>query len=84
MPTTDTILQQPPTPVSEITRPLYVRRMPLAVWNRIHINAIKSQMRLQQYLVRILATSKPVPACEDDPHEEEHELRSATTIHTMT
>ena len=42
------------------TRPLYIRRVPESVWDLVHINAIKSRMRLQTYLVRIMQESEPL------------------------
>ena len=52
---------------AESTRPLYVRRVPESIWNLVHINAIKSRMRLQTYLVQIMERSEPLlPGDEDD------------------
>lgn len=60
-----TTIEQRPVPTgknsqAENTRPLYVRRVPESVWNLVHINAIKSRMRLQTYLVRIMEQSEPL------------------------
>ena len=54
--TTDPTLQTQPQP---ITRPIYVRHVPEAVWNQIHENAIKSRLRLSAYLVRLMEHSQP-------------------------
>jgi len=49
------------------TRPLHVRQVPESVWDLVHINAIKSRMRLQTYLVQIMERSEPLlPGHEDD------------------
>lgn len=42
-------------------RPLYIRRVPEAVWILVHDNAVRSRMRLQDYLVRILTSCEPLP-----------------------
>ena len=39
---------------SEIVRPLYVKKVPETVWNRVHENAIKSRMRLSTYLIKVM------------------------------
>jgi hypothetical protein len=44
---------------TDYTRPLYVRRVPEAIWNRVHDNANRSRMRLQSYLVKIMEQSQP-------------------------
>ncbi len=46
-------------PTEELTRPIYVRRVPETVWNLVHENAIKSRMRLSAYLVKLMEQSKP-------------------------
>lgn len=46
-------------PSAEINRPIYVRRVPESVWLRVHENALRSRLRLQDYLVRIMADSEP-------------------------
>jgi hypothetical protein len=48
----------PSTP-DEINRPIYVRRVPESVWIRVHENALKSRLRLQDYLVKVMADSEP-------------------------
>ncbi len=44
------------------TRPLYLKRVPVDVWERVHVNAIRSGMRLTDYLVAVLATAEPLAA----------------------
>lgn len=51
--------------MEENTRPLYIRRVPESVWKLVHINAIESRMRLQDYLVSILKGSAPVVKTPD-------------------
>jgi hypothetical protein len=46
---------------SGIDRPLYVKKVPEAVWNRVHENAIKSRMRLSEYLIKVLEKCQPLP-----------------------
>ncbi len=62
MPTalTDPTLDTPPTPTEEHFRPLYLRRVPEQVWILVHDNAIRSRMRLQDYIVEILKGCEPV------------------------
>lgn len=56
MPTTaETAPTQP-----RATRPLYLKKVPAAVWERVHVNAIRSGMRLTDYLVSVLAAAEPV------------------------
>jgi hypothetical protein len=60
-------LQPPPTqeapaaPANDFCRPLYLRRVPEQVWILVHDNAIRSRMRLQDYIVEILKASEPFP-----------------------
>ena len=42
------------------TRPLYLKRVPADVWERVHVNAIRSGMRLTDYLVSVLAVAEPI------------------------
>ena len=49
------------TPEEEISRPLYIRRVPESTWNRVHENAIRSRMRLSAYLVKLMEQSQPFP-----------------------
>jgi hypothetical protein len=42
------------------TRPIYLKRVPTPVWERVHVNAIKSGMRLTDYLVSVLANAEPL------------------------
>ena len=46
---------------TEDSRPHYVGRVPESIWNLVHINAIKSRMRLQTYLVRVMEQSEQLP-----------------------
>lgn len=41
-------------PPDEPTRPLYVRRIPEPLWLRLHENALRSRVRLQTYVVKLL------------------------------
>ncbi len=55
----------PATPTAEpaqprATRPLYLKKVPTPVWERVHVNAIRSGMRLNDYLVSVLANAEPV------------------------
>jgi hypothetical protein len=64
MPTTLTEMPQEPQPfpaTEDHYRPLYLRRVPEPVWILIHDNAIRSRMRLQDYLVKILEQCRPFP-----------------------
>lgn len=56
-PTTDTPAL---TPAEEHFRPLYLRRVPERVWILVHDNAIRSRMRLQDYIVEILKSCEPL------------------------
>lgn len=58
---TDPPLDTPPTPTEEHFRPLYLRRVPEHVWILVHDNAIRSRMRLQDYIVKILQECRPFP-----------------------
>lgn len=49
------------SPVEEYCRPLYVKCVPEKVWILVHDNAIRSRMRLQNYLIKIMAESQPFP-----------------------
>jgi hypothetical protein len=57
----DPIQAMPNTPVQECYRALYVRRVPEQVWILVHDNAIRSRMRLQDYIVKILEGCEPFP-----------------------
>jgi hypothetical protein len=52
--------ESPTTPNEEHFRPLYLRRVPEQVWILVHDNAIRSRMRLQDYIVEILKGCEPV------------------------
>jgi hypothetical protein len=45
---------------NEYCRPLYIKRVPEATWIRVHENAMRSRMRLQEYVIRILQQSLPI------------------------
>src|SRR5438128_1370158 len=50
-PNTITMPEPAPVPtVHEFTRPLYVRKVPESVWLRVHDNALRSRMRIQDYI----------------------------------
>ena len=51
-----TSAEAPLTPM--FFRPLYIKRVPESVWILVHDNAIRSRMRLQDYLIRILAQAE--------------------------
>lgn len=53
----------PPTNSPRPTRPLYLKRVPTEVWERVHVNAIRSGMRLTDYLVAVLSIAEPIAAC---------------------
>ena len=58
------VIQNRPTvtdPNPECHRPLYLRRVPENVWILVHDNAIRSRMRLQDYIVAILEGCEPLP-----------------------
>ena len=64
MPTSpmDTNKEPQPLPVpADHYRPLYLRRVPEPVWILVHDNAIRSRMRLQDYLVKVLEGCQPIP-----------------------
>ena len=66
--------------VLRTTRPLYLKQIPIDVWERVHINAIKSQMRLQEYIVELLANAHPlVPAAPADGQSPEDQTAQAIT-----
>jgi hypothetical protein len=44
------------------TRPLYLKKVPTAVWEQVHVNAIRSGMRFGDYLVAVLAAAEPIPS----------------------
>jgi hypothetical protein len=71
MPTTS-----PSTTPPRATRPLYLKRVPTPVWERVHVNAIRSGMRLTDYLVTILASAEPIGPT--DPEESIPGQRSPT------
>jgi hypothetical protein len=52
--------KHPQTETLATYRPLYIRRVPEEVWNRVHINAIRSRLRLSTYLVRLMEQSEPI------------------------
>ena len=52
--------ETPPTARPDFYRPIYIRRVPEEVWILVHDNAIRSRMRLQDYLVSILSTCEPL------------------------
>lgn len=56
-------------------RPLYVRRLPVGVWDRVHINAIRSGLRLSAYLVKLLEECEPL-----DPATTGSDATSPTSI----
>ena len=58
---TDPPLDTPPTPTEEHFRPLYLRRVPEHVCILVHDTAIRSRMRLQDYIVKILQECRPFP-----------------------
>lgn len=41
-------------------RPLYLKRVPTEIWNRMHSNAEEIQVPLQDYLISILSTVEPI------------------------
>lgn len=51
---------EPEQQTPRVTRPLYLKKVPAAVWERVHVNAIRSGMRLTDYLVSVLASAEPV------------------------
>jgi hypothetical protein len=57
-----------PNPVRS-SRPLYLKKVPTPIWERVHVNAIKSGMRLGDYLVSILAASEPINGADPPPPE---------------
>ena len=64
MPTPLIDTNQEPQPLQAIEdryRPLYLRRVPEPVWILVHTNALRSRMRLQDYLVKILEECRPFP-----------------------
>ena len=62
MPTTqiDPPEKPQPTPNEELFRPLFVRRVPEQVWILVHDNALRSRMRLQDYIVAVLKGCEPI------------------------
>ncbi|MBX3401722.1 MAG: hypothetical protein KF873_23585 [Gemmataceae bacterium] len=53
-----TALETQPQP--RATRPIYPKKVPAAVWERVHLYAIRSGMRLTDYLVCVLAAAEPL------------------------
>lgn len=54
-------------PAVEITRPLYLKRVPESVWIKVHQNALNSRLRLSTYLVKLMAESEPFPPQPPSP-----------------
>ena len=50
-----------PRDLSRPTRPLYLKHVPTSIWEQVHINAIRSGLRLNDYLVAVLAHTEPIP-----------------------
>ena len=63
MPVTQTEPMQgnPQVMAEPLHRPLYLRRVPEQIWILVHDNAIRSRMRLQDYIVEILKGCEPLP-----------------------
>jgi len=73
-----------PTPklaatVRRATRPLYLKKVPTEVWEQVHINAIRSGMRLTEYLVSIMAAANAFT-----PAREGSEPLNSTTATTSS
>ena len=59
--------QEEVSPVPKATRDLFVRGVPKDIWDRLHINAIRSGLRLKNYLIQVLDSAQPLPPHESDP-----------------
>ena len=46
-------------PGGRTTRDILVRGVPQDTWDRLHINAIHSGLRLKHYLIRVLDLAEP-------------------------
>lgn len=55
--------------ITEPTRPLYIKRLPESVWIRVHENALRSRMRLQEYVSTILESSEIIQRDAASAHE---------------
>lgn len=55
----DPAQETPPTTTEDFYRSLYLRRVPEQVWILVHDNAIRSRMRLQDYIVESWKTANP-------------------------
>jgi hypothetical protein len=51
----------PTPPTIPATRDLFVRGIPRELWERLHINAIQSGLRLKNYVIRTLEHAQPFP-----------------------
>lgn len=49
------------TPDGRATRDLFIRGVPAEVWDRVHVHAIHSRLRLKDYLIKVLDTAQPFP-----------------------
>ena len=49
-----------PRDLSRPTRHLYLQHVPTPIWERVHINAIRSGMGLSDYLIAVFATTEPL------------------------
>ena len=58
-----------PRDLSRPTRPLYLKHVPTPIWERVHVNAIRSGMRLGDYLIAVFATTEPIPVTPLDRPE---------------
>ncbi len=57
----------PVPPPPRTTRPLYLGKLPTPIWERLHINAIRSGLPLQDYLAILLEHAEPLAPATDGP-----------------
>lgn len=55
------IVKADPLNHTEPCRSLCIKRLPESIWLRVHDNAHRSRLRLQDYLATILKDCEPVP-----------------------
>ena len=56
------------TPNDRATRDLFIRGVPSETWDRIHVHAIHSRLRLKDYLIKVLEMAQPFPPSSPGPN----------------
>ena len=63
-----------PRDLSRATRPLYLKHVPTPIWERIHVNAIHSGMRLSEYLIAVFTNAEPIVGRAEKSTDQERSL----------